>query len=142
MKTSARNQFLGTVSAVRDGAINDEIVLATAGGQHIVANVTRESRHELKLEPGAKAFALVEASSVAIVTQAENVRMSARNQLAGSVASISPGAGHCEVLIALAGGASVAAIISLHGMQALGLAPGDPATAVFKSSSVIVGVVV
>lgn len=142
MKTSARNQFLGTVTLVREGAINDEVELTTAGGQHIVATVTRESRNALKLEPGARAFALVRASSVVLVTQDENVRLSARNQLRGKVTSIAPGAGNVEVVLELPGGASVAAVITQHGMHALGLAPGDPATALFKASSVILGVVV
>ncbi len=137
MKTSARNQFLGTISGVREGAINDEVELTTAGGQHIVATVTRESRNELKLEPGARAFALVKASSIVLLTQDENVRLSARNQLKGTVRSIAPGTVNAEVLLDLAGGTSVAVIITQHSMQVLGLAPGDPATAVFKASSVI-----
>lgn len=52
MKTSARNHFTGTVHAVRSGAINDEVDLAVAGGLHVVATVTRESRDALGLAPG------------------------------------------------------------------------------------------
>ncbi len=142
MKTSARNQFLGTITTVREGAINDEVELTTAGGQRIVATVTRESVQELKLEPGVHAFALVKASSVVLLTQDENVRLSARNQLKGTVRGILPGAVNAEVLLELPGGAVVAAIVTQHSLQALGLAPGEPATAVFKASSVILGVVV
>ena len=47
MKTSARIQFSGTVVAVRDGAINDEIDLDAGGGVRIVATVTRDSRDAL-----------------------------------------------------------------------------------------------
>jgi molybdate transport system regulatory protein len=61
MKTSARNQFSGTVSAIKDGAINDEIELDVGGGLSVVATVTRESRSELGLGIGAKALALVKA---------------------------------------------------------------------------------
>ena len=32
MKTSARNQFVGTVSSVRSGAVNDEVELTLPGG--------------------------------------------------------------------------------------------------------------
>ena len=35
MKTSARNQFLGTVDTVTRGAVNDEVVLRIVGGQRI-----------------------------------------------------------------------------------------------------------
>ncbi|RYE92172.1 MAG: LysR family transcriptional regulator, partial [Oxalobacteraceae bacterium] len=52
MQTSARNQFFGTVTRVVPGAVNDEIELAIAGGQKIVAIVTRESTDNLALAPG------------------------------------------------------------------------------------------
>ena len=140
MKTSARNQFAGTVHAVRPGAINDEIDLAVGGGLHIVATVTRESRDDLGLVPGAKAFALVKASSVILMTDMSDVRLSARNQLAGKVSRVVPGAVNTEVVLELPGGGSVAAIITNDSATSLAIAPGSAATAVFKASSVTVGV--
>jgi molybdate transport system regulatory protein len=59
MKTSARNQFFGTVSRVQSGAVNDEIELDIAGGHKIVAIVTSESTSSLGLQIGAQAFALI-----------------------------------------------------------------------------------
>lgn len=140
MKTSARNQFAGTVHAVRGGAINDEIDLEVAGGLHIVATVTHESRTSLGLEVGAKAFALVKASSIMLMTDAEDVRLSARNQFAGTVTHVVPGAVNTEVVLQLLGGGTVAAIITNESAKSLGIADGSAATAVFKASSVIVGV--
>ncbi len=140
MKTSARNQFAGTVHAQRSGAINDEIELKVIGGLHIVATITRESCNHLGLEVGTKAFALVKASSVLLMTNAGKVRLSARNQLAGTVARIVPGAVNTEVVLDLAGGGSVAAVITNQSVKTLGLARGSAATAVFKASSVILGV--
>jgi molybdate transport system regulatory protein len=140
MKTSARNQFSGTVTAVKSGAINDEIEIDVAGGQRIVATVTRESRTELGLEVGAKAFALIKASSIILMTDAADVRLSARNQLAGKVTRVVPGAVNTEVVLELAGGGMVAAIITNASATSLGLATGSAATAIFKAGSVIVGV--
>jgi molybdate transport system regulatory protein len=140
MKTSARNQFAGTVSVIRDGAINDEIKLAVIGGLHIVATVTRESRTELGLELGAKAFALVKASSILLMTESGDVKLSARNQLKGVVSRLTDGAVNSEVILELPGGGTVAAIVTLASAHALGLAEGIEAVAVFKASSVIVGV--
>ena len=140
MKTSARNQFAGTVHAVCSGAINDEIELQVIGGLRIVATITRESRDELGLAVGAKAFALVKASSIMLMTDAADVRLSARNQLAGSVARVVPGAVNTEVVIDLPGGGSVAAVITNESAKTLGLGVGSQATAVFKASSVILGV--
>jgi molybdate transport system regulatory protein len=140
MKTSARNQFAGVVHAVRSGAINDEIDLQVIGGLHIVATVTRESCIELGLQVGAKAFALVKASSILFMTDGHDVRLSARNQLAGMVTRIVPGAINTEVVLELPGGGSVAGVITNESARMLGLAIGSAATAVFKASSVIVGV--
>jgi molybdate transport system regulatory protein len=140
MKTSARNQFAGIVRVVKDGAINDEIELEVSGGLRVVATVTRESRSELGLDIGAKAFALVKASSVVLMTDMGKVRLSARNQFAGRVSRIVPGAVNTEVVLDLPGGGSVAAIITNESAQSLDLAPGRQATAIFKASSVIVGV--
>ena len=140
MKTSARNQFAGTVHAVRSGAINDEIELKVIGGLRIVATVTRESRNDLGLEIGTRAFALVKASSILLMVEAGDVRLSARNQLAGTVTRVLPGAVNTEVVLELARGGSVAAVITNQSVKALGLAKGSAATAVFKASSVILGV--
>ena len=140
MKTSARNQFAGTVHAVRSGAINDEIELKVIGGLHLVATVTRESCNDLGLELGKKAFALVKASSILLMTEAGDVRLSARNQLAGKVTRIVPGAVNTEVVLELPSGGSVAAVITNQSVKTLGLAEGSAATAVFKASSVILGV--
>lgn len=140
MKTSARNHFAGSVRAVRAGAINDEIELEVNDAVRIVATVTRESRSELGLEVGAAAFALVKASSVVVMVDADDVRLSARNQLSGRVAAVTPGAVNDQVVIDLDGGGRVAAIVTHESAASLGIAVGGRATAVFKASSVIVGV--
>lgn len=140
MKTSARNQFAGTVQAIRSGAVNDEIDLQVIGGLHLVATLTRASLNDLGLAVGTKAFALVKASSIMLLTGAGDNRLSARNQLAGTVVRVVAGAVNTEVVLGLPGGGSVAAIITSESAQAMGLSVGSAATAVFKASSVIVGV--
>jgi molybdate transport system regulatory protein len=140
MKTSARHPFFGTVSGIQPGAVNDEIELDIAGGHRIVAIVTHESTASLGLAPGAQAFALVKASSIILMTEGEGVRFSARNQLAGTVSRLTPGAVNTEVVLDLTGGGSSAAIITNESARALELAEGRTATAMFKASSVIVGV--
>jgi molybdate transport system regulatory protein len=140
MRTSARNQFFGAVTRVVPGAVNDEIELAIAGGQKIVAIVTRESTDNLALAPGRQVFALIKSSSVIVMTAGEGVRLSARNQLAGTVARLTRGAVNAEVVIALGGGSTVAATVTNESVDTLGLAEGLAATALNKASSVILGV--
>jgi molybdate transport system regulatory protein len=141
MKTSARNHFVGTVVSLKQGAVNDEVELAIAGDQRIVAVVTRDSSEALGLAVGVTAFALIKASSIIVATDLPPARLSARNQLAGTVAHVEHGAVNDEVVLTLGDGAlTIAAIVTSASAKSLGLAPGVAATALFKASSVIVGV--
>lgn len=140
MKTSARNHYLGKVTHIKLGAVNDEIELTIAGGQKIVAVITHESTEELGLQPGAEAFALIKSSSIIVMTEHQNTRLSARNQLSGIVSRIQPGAVNTEIIITMDGGSTLAAIITNDSCTALGLQIGTAATGIFKASSVILGV--
>ncbi|MCI0749968.1 MAG: TOBE domain-containing protein [Nevskiales bacterium] len=139
--TSARNHFSGKVVRIKKGAVNDEVVLRLPGGDRLVAVITHESVETLGLKRGSEAVALVKASWVIVATDsASRLKLSARNQLKGTVGRLIPGAVNTEVVIALKGQNSVAAIITNESARTLGLAVGRPATAVFKASSVILGV--
>ncbi|MGS0740240.1 TOBE domain-containing protein [Glaciimonas sp. GG7] len=140
MKTSARNQFSGKVSYVKTGAVNDEVEITLPGGDKLVATITSESTKSLGLQPGVDAIALIKAPWVLVATGMDDIRLSARNQLAGTVTKLTLGAVNAEVFIPLSGGNTVCAIITLDSVTELGLAEGAPATAIFKASSVIVGV--
>jgi molybdate transport system regulatory protein len=140
MRTSARNHFAGQVSAVKAGAVNDEITLRTADGLDIVAIITHGSAASLGLAAGKPAFALVKASSVIVMVDVDSSKVSARNCVAGTVASVTKGAVNSEVIISATGGAQVAAIVTNDSVDRLGLASGKAAAAIFKASSVIVGV--
>lgn len=142
MKTSARNQLLGTVTTICAGAVNDEVELTLPSGGKLVAIVTRESSESLGLRINTTAFALVKSSSIIIGTDTDDMRLSARNQLKGTVAVVTPGAVNAEVVLDLDGGGSIAATITLDSLKSLGLAEGNRATAIFKASSVILGVFV
>lgn len=140
LKTTARNQFSGRIAAIKAGAVNDEITLEVAGGQRLVAIVTRESSAALGLAAGAAVFALIDAAAIVILAGAAGTaRFSARNQLAGRVARLQAGAVNTEVLLELQGGGSLAAMIGNDSCASLGLAVGQPASALFKASSVILG---
>lgn len=140
MKTSARNQLIGTVSAMRQGAVNDEVEITLPGGARIVAIITHESTQALGLRTGIQAIALVKSSSVIIATDLEGARLSTRNQLKGVIRDVTPGAVNAEVLIDIDGGGSIAAIVTEGSVKSLGLAKGVRATALFKATSVIVAV--
>lgn len=138
MKTSARNQFFGKVKAIQLGATNDAVEIAIAGGQTVVATVTSESTKELGLEVGSEVFTLIKASSIILVSEAEDMRFSARNQFAGTVARVQKGAVNSEVVVTV-GDSTMAVIITNDSAERLELKEGSAVTAIFKASSVIVG---
>ncbi|MGY6214827.1 TOBE domain-containing protein [Methylolobus aquaticus] len=140
MKASARNQWFGTVTDVDVGAVNAEVHLQLKGGTQLVAAVTKESVGSLGLAKGKEVLALVKAPLVMIVADLEGYRLSARNQLAGTITHLEKGAVNAEVVIGLPGGDSVAATITNQSVESLGLATGMPATAVFKAGAIILGV--
>jgi len=140
MRTSARNQFVGEVVDVKHGAVNDEILLRANDGLEIVAVITHGSAASLGLAAGKAAFALVKASSVIVMVDVADSQVSARNCFAGKVSAVTTGAVNSEVIITVAGGAQIAAIVTNESAQRLALASGKVATAIFKASSVIIGV--
>ncbi len=68
------------------------------------------------------------------------MKLSARNQLQGTIKSITAGAVNSEVVIEVAPGVEVTAQITSNSVQRLGLKPGGKAYAVIKADSVMVGV--
>lgn len=140
MKTTARNQFIGTVTSVRSGAVNDEVEIGLSQGVRLVATITHESTRSLALRTGQTAIALVKASSVLLATDLDGARISARNQLAATVTGVNPGAVNAEVTLDAGGGVEVVAIVPQSSVGELGLAPGVPASALFKASDVILAV--
>ena len=138
MKTTARNQFAGTVSAVELGPVSASVSIALKGGEQITATMTAAAAKRLKLKKGQEAIALIKASAVVLVTDFAGWQLSARNQLAGTVSRIERGAVSSLVVLTLPGGAAITASVTNEGVQALDLKVGTAATAVFKAYSVMV----
>jgi len=139
MKTSARNQFLGKVKSIKLGQINAEVVMDIGGGDTLAAVITNESVDHLSLKVGTEAYAMVKAPWV-IVTTSDGFKTSARNELHGTVVRCQEGSVNGEVIIELAGGKTVAAIVTNDSIKSLGLKEGIKACALIKASHVILAV--
>jgi molybdate transport system regulatory protein len=85
-------------------------------------------------------LALVKAPQIILVTDFAGYKISARNQLAGTVTAVKLGAVNAEVDLELAGGQVIAATVTNESVNALGLAKGKTATALFKAGAVILAV--
>lgn len=140
-RTSARNQFAGTVAAIHAGAVNDTVELELAGGQRLVATITSPSTRALGLAVGRQAIALVKASSVLLGLPEPGMKLSARNQLPGIVAALERGAVNAEVAVDLDGGGVMVAVLTNGSVERLALAEGQRVLAIVKASSVILGTI-
>ncbi len=141
MKISARNFIKGKVASVKKGAVNG-IVAIECGDKTIKADITNEAIDSLGLEEGKDAYAVIKASNVMVATGDEAIaNISARNQLQGTIAAITEGAvnGHVTIDLGCAE-ASIKASITNEAISDLGLKVGDTATAIIKSTDVMVAI--
>ena len=67
------------------------------------------------------------------------MRISARNQLRGTVVDVTRGQTTAHVRIELSGGSTITSSITNEAVDELGLKPGDAVTAIIKASDVMVG---
>lgn len=137
MRTSARNQWVGTVTAVRSGAVNDEVELTLPGGVRLAAIVTHESTAALGLRTQQTVIAMVKASAVLLATDLDGAQVSARNRLDATVRAVTPGATSAEVGLDTDAGVPVVAIVPRSALGELALAPGLRVSAFVKASDVI-----
>lgn len=137
MKTSARNTYRCTVTSVTEGGVSAEIAMDLGGGQALVAVITERSAAEMGLSVGTEVFALVKSSFVILARGTDIGQLSVRNRLTGTVEQRTDGAVNSEIVLDLGGGKTLAATITRESAEELALQPGDRATALVKSSHVI-----
>jgi molybdate transport system regulatory protein len=140
MKVSARNTFAGTVTTITKGAVNAEVTLSLTGGIPLTAIVTNGAIDNLGLKTGSEAYAIIKASSIIIGTDLHDAKVSARNIFCGTITKLVEGPVSAEVDVEIGGGNTVCAVITHDSSKRLELKVGDHACALFKASSVILGV--
>ena len=139
MRTSARNQFVGTVSGLREGEVSFEVRVRLDDANEVVAVITRASAENLELGIGREVHAFVKAPSVLIITD-RDTRTTARNHLWGEVTAIHEGPVSSEVTITLPSGRNITSVVTHDSIGNLDLQVGSMACAVFQATSVILAV--
>jgi molybdate transport system regulatory protein len=140
MKISARNMLAGSITKVTAGAVNAEVELTLEGGDKVVAIITNDGANSLGLKAGMRAYAVLKASWLILGKGLDPKKISTRNVLRGKVVRVDEGAVNNEVVLKLAGGTELTAIITRESSHALGLKAGDEADVAFKANNVIVAV--
>ena len=67
------------------------------------------------------------------------MKLSARNQISGTIVSITPGAVNGSIKVDIGGGNVVTPSITEEAIADLGLAKGDADTVIIKASDVMIG---
>lgn len=67
------------------------------------------------------------------------MKLSARNQIPGTITSITPGAVNGSIKVDIGGGNVVTANITEEAIADLGLATGETVTVIIKASDVMIG---
>jgi len=68
LAVSARNKIKGTVSDIKDGAVNCEVIIKTPAGLTVTAIVTEDAKKELSISKGDSIYAIIKASSILVGT--------------------------------------------------------------------------
>lgn len=66
-------------------------------------------------------------------------KLSARNQLKGKIKKVTHGAVNSEIIVEIADGIEVTAIITIDSAERLRLKEGDEAYAIIKATNVMIG---
>ena len=141
LQTSERNCFAARMIHIKRGVATDEVELQLAGGQYLVCVLASERALTLQLCVGEPAVALVSPASITLIPyRFDAFKFSARNQWTGSIKQLQIGVENTEVLVGLQGGDALVAQISSASASGLDLNVGTAVRAIFKASSVILGV--
>ncbi|MDF4696890.1 TOBE domain-containing protein, partial [Vibrio parahaemolyticus] len=112
MKVSARNQLVGKVIDIIEGAVNSEVILSLAHGEKLATIITKESRDSLKIKKDGEAIAIIKAPWVVLALPDCGLNFSARNQFLGKVTQIAQGAVNSTVHLETAKGLELTAVIT------------------------------
>ncbi|CAN5239999.1 hypothetical protein BH10PSE15_BH10PSE15_00190 [soil metagenome] len=130
----------GIVTSIVHGPVNAEIGLLI--GDHLIVDaiITNSSVDALGLHPGGEAIALIKSSFVTLVEDVPGLRLSARNQIGGRIEAMIAGPVETEVVVAIDGGAAIAAVVTSHSAREMKLARGTPILCCIKASHIILAV--
>jgi molybdate transport system regulatory protein len=139
MQLSIRNRLDATVESVSTGQAMATVHARLDSGQEITAAITNESTADLGLQTGSKVQVLIKSTEVSVAI-APVGRISIRNVLPGTLVAVEHGEVMTTVKIEIASGVVLTSAITRESAEDLGLAVGNPATALVKSTDVALAI--
>ncbi|ACZ13080.1 TOBE domain-containing protein [Sulfurospirillum deleyianum] len=138
LKLSARNQLIGTISAIRESPVNVQIELTIKAANKIYASITKNSYQELGLHLGDSAIAIIKASSIFLSKTKPTI--ACENLLQGKIIQILSDTSSTEITLELESKSTITATISNEAFEPLGLKINEETYIFFKASNVILGI--
>ena len=138
MQISARNQIVGIIENITNGAVNIEVELKLKGENKIVSIITNSAVDNLDLNKGDEVVAVIKSSNVLLSTDT-NLKLSARNSLKGTIEAINVGAINAEVIVNIGNGDKVVSIVTMNSIEKMGLKVGISVDAIIKASDIMIG---
>lgn len=138
MQISARNQIVGIIENITNGAINSEVELKLKGENKIVSIITNSAVENLALNKGDEVIAVIKSSNVLLSTQT-NLKLSARNSLNGNIEEINIGSVNAEVVVNIGNEDKIVAIVTINSIENMGLKVGASVDVIIKASDIMIG---
>ncbi|WP_285908029.1 TOBE domain-containing protein [Pseudodesulfovibrio pelocollis] len=136
-RSSARNSFIGHVTALLADAVMAEVSMESRSGVAIHAVITADSMRTMRLEVGTPIVATIKAPLVNVIRDGQAVSGSARNRLPAMVLRVLDSPVIAEITGRLKDGTEVCALVSGQSARDMDLQPGDEVEFWFKSLSVV-----
>jgi len=138
MRTTARNQFQATVTAIRKGPVEAEVETRLRGGAKVTSRVTLGGLDGIGTREGGEVVVIVKATWISLVG-GSHVPETDGNHLHGRIVALHPGPANSEIELELDGGEHLVSTVPTISVKTLRLSRGGEAWAVFQPSSVILG---
>lgn len=137
MQISARNQLLGIIQKIEVEKVSATIYVKLKSGYVMTSVITVGAIENLGLKENDEVIVIIKSNSI-FFSKDEKINISARNKLNGIIESIHLGEINAEVILNV-NGDLIAGIITKNAIDELGLKVTDKATAIIKSSDVMIG---
>lgn len=134
---SARNQLVGTVSAIFEGSVNNEVIITLETGDELVTVITKQSCSQMQIALEREVMAIIKAPWVILVNNDSGFTFSARNQFEGTIQAIERGAVNSTVSLKTDKGLYITAVVTNSSLDEMALNVGKKILSLVKASSII-----
>ncbi len=140
LRTSARNQLLGTVTQIETNKNQAKLAIKIDEMTQIAVIITKQSLKEMDIQKGAALYVLLKAAWISLLKTKPAIIEETKNYLCGTIIRIDEDEAQSEVIVSLKGKQTLVASIPTQNLTTQSLACGDTIWAVFDISNALVAV--